>query len=82
MRDFHYVYVFVSENDEARHYAGLTDYLRARLTAHNNGRAAQTSKSRPWRIETAVAFNSREKAIAVEGYLRSCFGRAFACKRL
>jgi hypothetical protein len=35
---------------------------------------------RPWQIETAIAFRSREKAAAFEKYLKSHSGRAFASK--
>jgi hypothetical protein len=39
-----------------------------------------TSKFRPWQIETAVAFRSKDKAVAFEQYLKSHSGRAFAKK--
>ncbi|NOR05913.1 MAG: GIY-YIG nuclease family protein [Deltaproteobacteria bacterium] len=77
---FHYVYILVSESDESRHYTGLTDDLEARLKAHNAGQVPHTAKYRPWRIETAIAFRSREKAAAFEKYLKSHSGRAFASK--
>ena len=80
MRDFHYVYILVSETDPSRHYTGLTDDLHARLNAHNTGKCGHTSKFRPWQIETAIAFRTREKAAAFEGYLKSHSGRAFASK--
>ena len=77
---FHYVYILVSESDETRHYTGLSQDLNVRLQAHNNGRVSHTAKFRPWRIETAVAFRCREKAVAFEIYLKSHSGRAFATK--
>jgi len=77
---FHYVYSLVGEADETRHYTGLTQDLEARLRAHNAGQVPHTAKRRPWRIETAVAFRSREKAAAFEKYLKSHSGRAFAAK--
>lgn len=77
---FHYVYILVSESDESRHYTGLTDDLEARLKAHNAGQVPHTTKYRPWRIEIAIAFRSREKAAAFEKYLKSHSGRAFASK--
>jgi putative endonuclease len=78
--DFYYVYILVAETDPSRHYTGLTQDLEARLLAHNSGQVPHTSKYRPWRIETAVAFHSREKAAAFERYLKSHSGRAFAAK--
>jgi predicted GIY-YIG superfamily endonuclease len=48
--------------DAGRHYTGLTDDLEARLQKHNEGGVLHTAKYRPWRLDTAVAFRSREKA--------------------
>ncbi len=79
---FHYVYILASEADETRYYTGLTDNIEARLEAHNNGQVAHTSKHKPWRIETAIAFRSRKKAAEFEKYLKSHSGRAFAKKHL
>ena len=76
-----FVYILVSEQDETRHYTGLTENLENRLKAHNAGQVSHTSKFRPWRIETAVAFRSREKAAEFERCLKSHAGRAFARKR-
>jgi len=80
MNRFHYVYVLVSNPNPKRHYTGLTDDLDARLKSHNNDHVPHTAKYRPWYIETAVAFRSREKAAAFEKYVKSHSGRAFASK--
>ena len=77
---FHYVYILVSESDNNRHYTGLTQDLENRLQTHNAGQVSHTSKYRPWKIETAIAFRSREKAALFENYLKSHSGRAFATK--
>ncbi len=77
---FHHVYILVCESDESRHYTGLTDDLDGRLKAHNYGQVPHTAKHKPWRIETAIAFRSREKAVEFEEYLKSHSGRAFAAK--
>lgn len=82
LNNFHYVYILVSEADETRHYTGITEDLESRLKAHNSGKVPHTSKFRPWRIETAIAFSSPKKAAAFEKYLKSHSGRAFAKKRL
>ena len=78
MERFFYVYVLVSEADEAIHYTGTTQELQARLTKHNQGSCAHTSKHRPWRIQTAIAFDSEAKARAFEKYLKTGSGRQFA----
>ena len=77
---FHYVYILISESDNSRHYTGLTQDLETRLQAHNTGQVPHTAKYRPWKIETAIAFRSRPKAVAFEQYLKSHSGRAFAAK--
>ena len=82
LNDFYYVYILVSEADETRHYTGLTENIESRFKAHNSGKVPHTSKYRPWRIETIIAFRSHEKAAKFEKYLKSHSGRAFAKKRL
>jgi predicted GIY-YIG superfamily endonuclease len=78
----HYVYILVSERDPDRHYAGLTTDLQERLQCHNSGRCSHTTDRRPWRIETAIAFRSRDKVLAFERYLKTHSGRAFASRHL
>ncbi|MFM7374632.1 MAG: GIY-YIG nuclease family protein [Chthoniobacterales bacterium] len=75
---FHYVYILVSETNPVRHYVGSTADLDARLAAHNAGKVSHTSKYKPWRLETAVAFRDKTKATAFERYLKSGSGREFA----
>jgi predicted GIY-YIG superfamily endonuclease len=78
----HYVYFLQSIDHPKQNYAGLTDDLRARLKAHNSGGALHTTKYKPWRLVTYVAFNDPAKAVAFERYMKSASGRAFAKKRL
>ena len=78
---FHYVYILTSVLDPSRHYTGLTRDLYRRLQDHNSGKVPHSRKSRPWSIETVVAFRSLEKAADFERYLKSHAGRAFAKKR-
>jgi predicted GIY-YIG superfamily endonuclease len=47
---------------------------------HNNGEVPHTSKNKPWKIQTAISFNDKTKALAFEKYLKSHSGRAFAKK--
>ena len=78
MQNFYYVYVLIDTATGTHHYIGLTQDLSARLEKHNAGEVPHTSKFKPWRIETAVAFSSKEKAYAFETYLKTHCGRAFA----
>lgn len=80
MHSFHYVYILRSEIDRSRHYTGLTEDLESRDKTHNSGQVSHTAKYRPWRVETAIAFRSRAKAVAFEKYLKNHAGRAFAAK--
>ncbi|MGZ5918159.1 MAG: GIY-YIG nuclease family protein [Methyloceanibacter sp.] len=68
--------------DFAHFYVGITSDLRARLVKHNAGEVPHTSKYRPWRLKTYVAFSDEARAIAFEKYLKSGSGRAFAKRRL
>jgi putative endonuclease len=63
-------------------YTGLTDDLEKRLKKHNAGEVSHTSKYRPWRLKTYVAFADDAQAVQFEKYLKSPSGRAFAKKRL
>jgi predicted GIY-YIG superfamily endonuclease len=77
MQRFFYVYVLVSEANETIHYTGITRHLQARLIKHNQGRCTP-AKHCPWRIQTAIAFDSEAKARAFEKYLKTGSGREFA----
>lgn len=59
----------------------LTSDLQQRLERHNAGRVSHPAKHTPWQVETAIAFRSKDKAVAFEKYLKSHSGRAFAKKR-
>jgi putative endonuclease len=75
-------YVYILESLDSEHfYVGITDELRVRLAKHNAGEVPHTSKYRPWRLRTYIAFDDEQRAIAFEKYLKSGSGRAFARKR-
>jgi len=76
-----YVYLLESLTGE-HHYTGITDNLESRLSKHNSGVVTHTSKFRPWRIKTYVAFEDEARANSFEQYLKSGSGRAFAKPRL
>jgi predicted GIY-YIG superfamily endonuclease len=82
VKGFFYVYVLVSEADETAHYTGVTQDIAGRLREHNRRACAHTSKNRPWRLETEMAFKSEAKPLAFEKYLKSGSGREFACRHL
>lgn len=74
-----YVYVLQSEDGE-HFYVGLTDDVDDRLRVHNSGSVSHTSKFRPWRVRTYVAFADADRAVAFERYLKSGSGRAFSTR--
>src|SRR5437899_1317535 len=78
--DFSYVYILQSQSDVKRFYSGLTDNLKDRLRRHNAGEVAHTSKFRPWRVKTAIAFTDRNQASGFERYLKTASGRTFTNK--
>ena len=77
-----YVYILNSIAFPDRHYTGVTDDLKMRLTRHNAKQVPHTSKYAPWRLKTYVAFSDEKQAFEFEKYLKSASGRAFAKKRL
>ncbi len=79
---FTYVYLLRSDSDPDRTYVGITGDLRQRLADHNAGKARHTSKYRPWKIETYLAFSDPDAAVKFERYLKTASGIAFARKRL
>jgi putative endonuclease len=77
-----YVYILQCIAEPDRHYTGVTENLRERLKEHNSGKVPHTSKFKPWRLDTYIAFTNPDRAYAFEKYLKSHSGRAFAKKRL
>ena len=78
---FTYVYTLIDQSAEHR-YVGVTDDLTDRLSRHNRGEMRHTAKHRPWRIESAIAFESRVNATRMETYLKSHAGREWAKRHL
>ena len=77
MQNYYYVYILIDTATGTHHYVGPTQDLFGRLAKHNSGEVPHTSKFRPWRIKTAIAFDSQEKSAAFERYLKSGSGREF-----
>ncbi len=77
---YFYVYILQSKNYPDKYYTGYTENIRKRIIRHNNGSVPYTSKYKPWRVNVAIAFTDKQKALAFEKYLKSHSGRAFAKK--
>jgi len=78
----YYVHLIESISAQGERYLGMTTDLKERLQEHNAGKSSHTSKFKPWKLTTYIAFNDRAKAEAFERYLKSGSGHAFARKRL
>jgi len=77
-----YVYLLESLVQPRQRYVGFTVDLKRRLQEHDAGKSTHTSKFKPWKLVTYVAFSDEAKAISFERYLKSGSGHAFAGKRL
>ena len=78
----YYVYLIESLSVQGERYVGMTTDLKQRLQEHNAGKSSHTSKFRPWKLTTYIAFTDRIKAEAFEQYLKSGSGHAVASKCL
>jgi GIY-YIG catalytic domain. len=70
-----------AESVQGERYLGMTTHLNERLQEHNAGKSSHTSKFKPWKLITYIAFTDRAKAEAFERYLKSGSGHAFARER-
>jgi len=77
-----YVYILQSAFDSERYYTGITDDLEKRIKKHNTGEVSHTSKFKPWKLKTYIAFSDEKQAFGFEAFLKSGSGRAFVKKRL
>ena len=78
----YYVYLIESRSSRGERYVGTTTDLKQRPQDHNGGKSFHTSKFRPWKLTTYIAFRDRGRAEVFERYLKSGSGHAFANKRL
>jgi predicted GIY-YIG superfamily endonuclease len=76
------VYILRSKAHTRRYYTGVTSNWRARLAAHNAGRCPATRDGGPWDIDVLVEFADERRALALERYLKSGSGCAFAKRHL
>ena len=67
----YFVYVLCSvKNNKPKTYVGWTKDLNERLRKHNLGKGAKSTKGRKWKIIYHEIFNSKEKAMKREYYLK------------
>ena len=58
-----YTCILRSISHPEQRYTGVTADLQSRLAKHNAGEIPHTSKFKPWKIETAIAFHPKRKPV-------------------
>jgi putative endonuclease len=77
---YYYVYILESIPFPNQSYIGFTTDLKKRIKKHNEGGSPYTSKYKPWKIKTGIAFTNKDRALSFENYLKSHSGKAFISK--
>ena len=77
----YYVYFLRSVKDFSKTYIGYTINVQQRLDVHNSGGSVYTKQDKPWKLIAYVAFESEQKALEFEKYIKVGSGHAFAKKR-
>lgn len=70
----HYVYILRSLKSK-RLYKGSCQYLRERISNHNNGKVKSTKVGKPWKLIYYEAFENKTDALREEKFLKSGKGR-------
>ena len=77
-----FVYILKSTETPPRYYTGHTFDVARRIAEHNAGSCIHTAKFRPWSVDVVIAFSDERRAVALERYLKSGSGVAFAQRHL
>ena len=67
----YYVYLIKSISFPDKTYVGYTSDLHERLKKHNQNSCLHTKKYTPWKLITYIAFDSKQKALDFEKYIKS-----------
>lgn len=59
-----YVYIIQSITYPGQTYIGITADPEKRIKEHNEGKSPHSSKFRPWKLITYIAFTDEQKALA------------------
>lgn len=76
----YYVYLIKSINFPDQVYIGFATDLKERLKTHNSGKSIHTNKFTLWKIKNYIGFETQDKALEFEKFLKSGNGRIFAKK--
>ena len=75
-------FAYILKLKNGQHYIGFTHDLEQRLRKHQNNAVPTTRRIKPDKLIFFAAFQTKEKALAFEQYLKSSSGFAFRNKRL
>jgi len=78
----HYYYVYILKLSNGDYYIGRTDDLKRRLQEHKAGFVESTVTYKQKSLVTYIAFNSKNKALKFETYLKTGSGFAFRNRHL
>jgi predicted GIY-YIG superfamily endonuclease len=77
-----FVYVLRNNDVPPRYYTGVTSDISMRLAYHNAGACRHTAEHGPWTVDVTIEFADERRAVALEHYLKSGSGVAFAKRHL
>ena len=67
---YFYVYMLISRGIKPVSYVGYTNNLKNRIKLHNLGKGAKFTRGRKWKLIYKEKFNSKNKAILREYYIK------------
>jgi putative endonuclease len=73
-------YVYILRCADGKYYVGCTKDFKERMRRHRRGEVKFTSTRLPFEVITVIALHDQYKALALEDYLKTGSGRAFAIK--
>ena len=76
-------WVYVLEASDSGWYIGFTSNLKRRITEHNSGKGARTTKRKDdWKVIYCEGYTNKADAMGRERFLKSGAGRGFLKKQL
>ncbi len=67
----HYVYLIISKNAQSvKSYVGYTINLKKRITLHNKGKGAKSTRGRHWKLVFKKKFKNKSMAMKYEYFLK------------
>jgi putative endonuclease len=67
----YYVYMLRSKDSKSVTYVGYTKDLKNRISLHNKGKGAKFTRGRQWKLIYKESFQSKNKAISREYYIKN-----------